>query len=115
MSRPNGERHVAVRNAGDEEQVKKADHAEKRIEYQADNDLYAVMSEAQGRRFVWSQLKALYQNPFGLDPHATAYACGVLAAAQALLADVVRVCPDLYLKAQVEAQIMEKQNDAERQ
>lgn len=108
---------ASVRNAGDPDQVRKADRADKRKDDIADRDLQWIMAEAPGRRFVMLLLRGIYDpglELFAADPYVTAYNVGNLAPLKKLLAHIKLVCPELLLTAQAEAQRQENQDAAER-
>lgn len=65
-----------------------------------DVDLRVVMGTAPGRRFVWRLLEqsGLHSASFGgSDTHATAYNEGRRSVAMALMREVQRVCPELWV------------------
>jgi hypothetical protein len=86
-------------NASEPDQVnarqKKADRQAKRLK----GFVKAVMGMAEGRQWVWSTLDrcGVYRNPFSDSPYVTAFNAGQMNIGQAILAEVMAECPDLYL------------------
>lgn len=95
---------VAVRNAADPEQVKRARRAEKRIDERFQDALRAVMATPDGRLVVWAYLGkfGVYRGVFADNPQRMAYDAGRQQCGHDLLADVIAAGEDLY-------QVMERE------
>lgn len=80
-----------------------------------DADLRGIMSEAHGRRFVWRELGrcGLHAQTYSPNNSEHCFRAGERNAAIRLQADIIRVCPELYLEMQHEAIAAEKR-EAER-
>jgi len=89
---------VAVRNAADPEQTKKAGRKDKSRSEQEQEDLHAVLSTPAGRRFVHRIIdhSGLYRQSFD-GTSRTYFAEGERNVALWLLAEVKSVAPRAYL------------------
>jgi len=61
--------------------------------------LVSIMESPLGRKWIWNQLSALavFHSPFGSDVYMTYFAGGEKNVGLRLFADLMRVCPNLYL------------------
>lgn len=77
----------------------------KRFKRQLDDDDFQwLMSDKRGRRYVWRLLSVtgLFLNPFSPQREVTDFNCGKQGIGQTILADIHRLCPDLYTKMVME-------------
>jgi hypothetical protein len=76
----------------------------KDLQREADNDLRALMSAPQGRRFVWRQIDraGMWRPSFTGDRQGTDFREGMRNTALMLWSDLQRVCPELLLRMQEE-------------
>lgn len=107
---------MAQRNASDPRQVAKAQRREKRKAAQADDDLRAILSEPEGRRFVWRLLgfTGIFRTSFTGNSE-TFFNEGKRIVGLTVFADAHRVCPDLYAVMSKEAALQEAEEDREEQ
>lgn len=70
-------------------------------------DLIWLMSEKEGRRFMWRLLSftGAFRNPYTGD-NTTFFKCGMMNVGQKYLGDIHQYCPDLY-----NIMVKEQQND----
>ncbi len=82
---------------------------------QADSDLRWVMSDARGRRYMWSELgrNGLHSQTYSPNNSDHCFKAGQRNAALNMLADLTRVTPDDYLLMQTEAIELDKRNAIE--
>lgn len=87
-----------VRNAADQEQVRKAGRRVKQGQRQADADLRWLMSEPQGRRFMFGLLHAagIFSLSFTGDNNRTNFNEGQRNVGLKYMAAIDRACPELY-------------------
>ena len=86
------------------------------IEMRSNNDWQRVLNLVEGRRVIWSLLRALghRQNAFVPgDPHATSYNCAMRAMANFIEDAVRKANPAAYeqMKQEYEAEIKQYQKD----
>ncbi len=76
-------------------------------------DVRLVMDTIGGRRVVWGLLEAakIFHPTFAQDPYLTAWQEGGRNLGLRILSDVMEACPDLYLKAQAEANQQQEQDN----
>jgi len=88
----------------DEEAVQKRERLAKLKAHRASNDLKAVMSTPQGRRFVWGLLAEaqIFDVAFDPDPNRVYYKAGLRASGTKLYARLQAEHPDLLSLAQRE-------------
>lgn len=98
-------KRALVGNAADEEQVKDAGEKIARGRERELNDLRAVLSTVQGRRFVWRYLEAcgISNSSFDQNPHRTYFLEGQRNIGLKLQADVAEAEPAAYLTMMKEA------------
>jgi hypothetical protein len=82
----------------------------------ADAFLHNSMGMADGRSYFHSILVRchVFANPYAGDAGSTAFACGELNVGQQVLADIMRVCPDEYIKMMREANARDAADDSRR-
>lgn len=88
-----------VKNAADETQVREADGKVKRGRERELNDICALLSTREGRRFIWRYLGkcGVFTTSFHNSGSVTAYNEGGRNIGLMLLADVNDASPDAYL------------------
>lgn len=84
----------------DPQDVAKVAKGARQTRARARDVLRSVMSGPMGREFIYNHLAecGLYRNPFSTDSQVTAFNCGMMNAGQALLAQIMDICPELYSK-----------------
>lgn len=108
-----------VKNASDAGQVKEAGKKENALERQKKDDLEAVLSTREGRRWMWSILSAcgVFTNPADPSGSWTYFNCGKLEIGLALQKDVAALFPETYFtmmrEAQAEARVQKQEIDEE--
>ena len=100
-------------NAANPKNVQAKNRRERRAQERKASDLRWVMSEPQGRRFIWGLLTNINKSTFDLNPSLAALKEGSRNKELEIQAAVLELCPDLYLKAQAEAMHQKTQEDAE--
>ncbi len=92
-----------VDNAASEKQVKNAERKVRSIEVKASDDLRAVLSSPNGRRFIWRLLKdcKIYEESF-TGNSTTFYNEGRRSVGLKILDSVMKADVDMYLKMQLE-------------
>ncbi len=91
-------------DAGDRRQVERAEKAAKSVRRQRDEALRWLMADLRGRRIVWSLLgkAGVFRSSMASSPELTAFNEGRRDIGLALLADVMRLCPENYALMQSE-------------
>ncbi len=92
-----------VRNASSEKQVTRAGQSADYARTKADDRLRQIMERYDGRWWMWDHLAAL--GPFAsifVTSSEIYYRAGRQDAAHELIADITRVCPDLFVQMQHE-------------
>jgi hypothetical protein len=104
-----------VGNAADQKQVRGAKKKEKEIGIGRAQDLHAVMSTAEGRRFVWWLLGECGVSATVMrgGPDLVEYNAGKQDVAHMLQARIIKLDPDNYIAMQNEAITIEKQKQRE--
>ena len=76
-------------------------------------DVRLVMDTLGGRRVMWGLLvdALIFRTTFAQDPCVSAFQEGNRNLGLKVLADVMEACPELYLKAQTEANQRKEQDD----
>lgn len=94
-----------VKNAADPKQVEKAKSEENRIENRSREDLKAVVSTVNGRRFIWKYLDlcGIYKTTF-TGGSETFFLEGKRAVGLTLLKDVIDASPETFIVMQKENQ-----------
>lgn len=94
-----------VKNAADPKQVEKAKSEENRIENRSREDLKAVVSTVNGRRFIWKYLDlcGIYETTF-TGGSETFFLEGKRAVGLTLLKDVIDASPETFIVMQKENQ-----------
>ena len=80
-----------------------------------DQDFTDLMRHPRFRRWLWDLIErrcATFSDPFTLDARVTDRNLGMQTIGRGLLADVHRICPDLYVKALAEA-LSERETEQE--
>lgn len=72
-----------------------------------DEDLKWLMGTKPGRRIAWRQLAdtGVFRNPFDRDTTVMAFNCGQMNVGQRLLAQVMELAPDEFLRMLKEAKL----------
>lgn len=113
MSGPQQQRSL-VKNAGDPQQVKRAARVERRKQQREVDDIIAVMSTPEGRRFVAARIKRC--GVYGSVWEASAkihYNAGRQDTGHELMADVISAAPDAYTLMEREARELQRREEAE--
>ena len=92
-----------VKNAADEQQVKRAGQKVRDRRMLELDDLRWVLSERPGRRHIWSRLDGLHASSFNTNGSIVFFNEGRRDVQLKLLADVMEASPELYLTMQQEA------------
>ena len=107
-------KQALVKNAASEEQVRRAESAEKFARDTEANDLRWVLSTAQGRRFIWRVLGecGVFRTSFmgGATDH-TLFNEGRRSVGIQALTWVTEAAPDAYIKMTQESHARENAND----
>lgn len=84
--------------AGQERTAARSAEEERLQREREQNDLRYVMSNKQGRRFMWRLLSraGVYQSSFNVDPHVTAFNEGSRNAGLQQLNEIMETCPERY-------------------
>lgn len=90
-------------NASDRKSIRAAEKAGRLIDLQDQGVIVGIMTNIDGRAWVWRQLASIFHTPFTADPHSTAFNCGIQNAAIALLDTVTRWCPEQFILMMREA------------
>lgn len=92
-------------DAGDRAHVADRQRRRRFAAEREDSDLVWLMNQREGRRFVWRLLKAchLYESSFTGD-NATFFREGERNVGLQILADIVRLCPELHARMFSESQ-----------
>lgn len=95
----------AAYDAGDRRHVECREKSAKTARLQRNEDFRWLMGEQRGRRFVWDLLAkaGLFRSSLGLSPELTAFNEGRRDLGLAVLADMMRLCPEQYARMQTEA------------
>lgn len=103
--------HDTTYNADDPKQVNRARKKKARAEYESDEVLTLIMSQPNGRRWVNELINFSHPlgDPIALETHRTYYNIGAQQLGKKLLADLYRLCPDMYSRMLKEAEAYEKQ------
>lgn len=88
----------AVENAANESQVKSADNRNKSEREQHLNDVRFILSNPQGRRFLWKQLAVCDRISAQASGSLTYFAEGERNAALKIKADIVEASPEAFLQ-----------------
>lgn len=104
-------------DASDPKQVKARDKAIRLRQNASDRRLAEVMNTPVGRAFVWELLGdcGIFENAFRMgdgDTNSVMHSTGKQIVGTTLLARVMVVCPESYLKAQAEAGANQKKEVA---
>jgi hypothetical protein len=104
-----------VGNAADQKQVRGARKKEKELELQRAQDLFAVLSTVEGRRFVWWLLGecGVSASVMRSGGDLIEYNAGKQDVAHMLQARIISLDPDHYIAMQDEAMAAEKQKQRE--
>lgn len=94
-----------MENAGDPEQVKRADRLERRRAAEVEARMVAVLSAPEGRGFVWDVLSAggVFASVLASTPELVYYNAGRQDYARNIMLDAINVAPALYLLMEREA------------
>jgi hypothetical protein len=92
-------------NSSDRKSIRALEKAAKLADTLRADVIRQIMSTSTGRLWMWDQLAEcyIYRQSFTSDPLATAFNEGRRSIGLALMADILRVCPDQYITAQREA------------
>ena len=95
---------MAQRNAADPKQIERAKRQQEKALQQRKDDLFFIMGDPKGRRFVWDQLSYAGIYTDGWDPSARIhFNSGRRNVGLRLFLEIHQVCPDLYLLMSKEA------------
>lgn len=93
-----------MRNAADPKQLERAKRQQEKALQQRKDDLFFLMGDPKGRRFVWDQLEFTGVFSVGWDPSAKIhFNAGMRNVGLRLFQELHQVCPDLYLLMAKEA------------
>jgi hypothetical protein len=100
-------------NAGDEGQVARAQQKQKTREILKRSALRKIMSDAEGRIWMWDLLtmSGLYHSSFSTDALAMAFTEGHRNIGLRIMAEINRISPELYARMVAENQPKEKASD----
>jgi hypothetical protein len=92
-------------DAGDRSHVSERQKRRRLLSQREDDDLVWLMNQREGRRFVWRLLQSchLYESSF-TGTSATFFREGERNVGLAVLADIVRLCPELHARMAGESQ-----------
>jgi predicted Fe-S protein YdhL (DUF1289 family) len=92
-------------DAGNQRHVERAEKASKTARRQRDEAFRWLMADQRGRRIVWSLLgkASVFQSSMAGSSELTAFNEGRRDVGLALLADIMRLCPESYTRMQAEA------------
>jgi len=92
-------------DAGDRRHVERREKTAKTARLQRNEDFRWLMGDLRGRRFVWDLLAkaGLFRSSLGISPELTAFNEGRRDLGLAVLADMMRLCPEQYARMQAEA------------
>jgi hypothetical protein len=92
-------------DAGNRRDVERREKSAKTARLQRQEDYRWLMGDVRGRRFLWDLFgrAGLFRSSMGLTPELTAFNEGRRDLGLALLADVMRLCPEQYGRMQAEA------------
>jgi hypothetical protein len=95
----------AAYDAGDRRQVERREKTAKTARAQRGEDLRWLMGDLRGRRFLWELLgrAGIFRGSMGPSAEVTAFNEGRRDLGLVVLADLMRVCPELYARMQAEA------------
>jgi hypothetical protein len=103
---------VSVAERESEAAAEKAKQAELAAQTQI-SDLRWLMSDPQGRRFVWRQLTeaGVFQLTFTGEPLSSAFKEGARSGGLKLLGEVMQHCPERFSQMQKEARAHERRKE----
>lgn len=89
---------VEPEDLGNPEDVGKRVSKAKLAQRELDEGLRSLMRSPISRKWMWAHLTSLgaYASPFGPDPHMTYFRGGRQNVGLELIAEINRVCPELY-------------------
>jgi hypothetical protein len=92
-------------NAGNPRHVERREKTAKTTRRQRNEDFRWLMGDARGRRFIWDLLAkaGVFRSSMGLSAELTAFNEGRRDLGLAVLADLMRLCPEQYGRMQAEA------------
>ena len=95
----------AAYDAGDRRHVERREKTAKTARLERNEDFRWLMGQQRGRRFVWELLAkaGLFRSSLGTSPELTAFNEGRRDLGLAVLADLMRLCPEQYARMQAEA------------
>ena len=96
---------AAAYDAGDRRHVERREKTAKTARLQRNEEFRWLMGDPRGRRFVWDLLAkaGLFRSSLGISPELTAFNEGRRDLGLAVLADLMRLCPEQYARMQAEA------------
>jgi hypothetical protein len=92
-------------DAGNPRHVERRQTSAKTTRLQRNEDFRWLMGDARGRRFIWNLLAkaGVFRSSMGLSAELTAFNEGRRDLGLAVLADLMRLCPEEYGRMQAEA------------
>ena len=92
-------------DAGNPRHVERRQKSAKTTRLQRNEDVRWLMGDARGRRFIWNLLAkaGVFRSSMGLSAELTAFNEGRRDLGLAVLADLMRLCPEEYGRMQAEA------------
>jgi hypothetical protein len=92
-------------DAGNPRHVERRQTSARTTRLQRNDDFRWLMGDARGRRFIWNLLAkaGVFRSSMGLSAELTAFNEGRRDLGLAVLADLMRLCPDEYGRMQAEA------------
>ena len=92
-------------DAGERHHVARRAKTAKATRLQHNDDFRWLMGDARGRRIIWNLLAkaGVFRSSMGLSPELTAFNEGRRDLGLAVLADLMRLCPEEYGRMQAEA------------
>jgi hypothetical protein len=83
----------------DKEKAREGRRRSRAASREMDLALISIMESTLGRKWIWYQLSTLgvFHSPFGSDVYMSYFAGGEKNVGLRLFADLMRVCPNLYL------------------
>ena len=92
-------------DAGDRSHVSERQKRRRLLSQREDDDLVWLMNQREGRRFVWRLLQSCHLNESSFTgTSATFFREGERNVGLAVLADIVRLCPELHARMAGESQ-----------
>jgi hypothetical protein len=100
-------------SSADPKAVKVRNRREKRAEERRRADILAIWSTPEGSRYLWSLMAqaGVSQTTFTGSALTSAFKSGEQNMGLRMLADVMEVCPEAYIKAMTEAKSSQKRED----